>query len=167
MHSARLTGTSSAMSEFWAGLSGVIVGAVLSLIVSLVVARRAVVREMRVRVYEDLLPPLRSVLQARESTAFLPQYAESSRKLLEPIVRAAHVAGGVDARKADDLNVRLGRWEELLDKTRTEFDDEHGLTVLAFSEDLTESGYAAAVDAFKEAAEDYREWLKERLSGWL
>ena len=139
--------------EFWAILLGAIVGGVAALGSGLIVNRRQITREYRVKIYDDLLPELRTGIHPEIPRPDPNRYTQHVRQ----IQRAAHIAGREDAARADKLAALL----ETARSTSTDLPkDGDGTISSAVPED---DPYVVAIREFFDALDEYENWLRGSL----
>ncbi len=139
--------------EFWAALAGALVGGVAALWSGLIVNRRQVTREYRVKIYDDLLPELRTGIHPDIPRPDPNWYT----RLVAQIQRASHIAGSEDTAKADNLAT-------LLETARSHSTDLPKDGTGAISSAVPDDDpYVVAIREFVDAVDAYEVWLRQNL----
>lgn len=144
------------MEEALIALAGAIVGGAASLAGSVWVARRELTRVARVRMYNELLPPMIQAWAASGAGLFSQGV---SREEFDALRRQAVLAGSRDERAIRRLAARFDERAALLSSPVTESDDEGNASVIGNA--------VAEVDAaarrLHEAAVEFSEFLAKRI----
>lgn len=147
-------------SEFWAAIAGALVGGGLTAIGGLFVYRRQAVREVRARIYEELIPKVPvGKSSPGNSSQPRPEVAHQIEKAIDPIERLAYLAGWRDTfwvkRLRKKLKPLIGYQKQrtrLNDYGEYEWDDDEAAGL--FGEDL---------EAFTKTFTRFDRWLRRRL----
>ncbi len=147
-------------TEFLAAIFGAVVGGVLTAGGGLLVYRRQAVREVRARIYEELIPRLPG--GGAEPPTEPVRDAELGHRMhaaLDPIERAAHLVGWRDSMQVEKLRRHADRLQAMYGLQTGV--DEYGSIV--WKDDLEAAPFEVAALEALQATHGYRKWLRRRL----
>jgi hypothetical protein len=152
--------TLAASSEFWAAIVGALVGGGLTAGGGVYVYRRQAIREVRVRIYEELVPkvPAGRFLSRGES-APRPDIGASIEKALDPIERLSHLAGWRDSRWVERLREKA---RPLLEYNNNETTINEIGTIVWIDEDAASRAEELLAE-FEAEFDRFERWLCRRL----
>ncbi len=131
---------------FWSALAGALAGALAALAVGPFVARRGVIRQKRLEIYDDLIPDARRT----QSSKHLTKAAANLRK-------ATTLAGRYEQKTGQRIVERSREIEELGDALR-------GSTAQTPGRDELEQSRQAVWDALLKDLDDLEEYLRKRIT---
>ena len=155
------------METFGAALLGALVGGFAAMVGSLFVARWQSTRIYRIRIYDELLPPLLKYASddVWPAHALAQEDPDNYREMMLPVVRAGHVASRRDGKKVDNLNQLLADASVAYGGVPIKPSDGYGDHFKDWGADEAKDAmYSETLMAYLDALGSYRDWLKERMS---
>ncbi len=133
---------------------------------SLFVARWQSTRTYRIRIYDDLLPPLLKYASddVWPAHAFAQEDPDNYREAMLRVVRAGHVASRRDRKKVDNLNQLLADASVAYGGVPLKPPDGYDRVKDWGADEAKDAMYSETLLAYLDALGNYRDWLKERLS---
>jgi hypothetical protein len=154
------------VETFGAALLGALVGGFAAMVGSLFVARWQSTRTYRIRIYDDLLPPLLRYAgdDVWPAHAFAQEDPDNYREAMLRVVRAGHVASRRDGKKVDNLNQLLADASVAYGGVPLKPPDGYDRFKDWGADEAKDAMYSETLRAYLDALGNYRDWLKERLS---